>query len=403
MILIILKLYFGGIFYKKLRLFLSVLGIIIGVSTLLVMNTFGESAKVKTMREIETFGPEIIMVISGQARVRAGRAIQAEQTTALKLEDAQALRKISGIQLISPIYVGSSIVRYLGKNISTVVQGVNEEYIKLRKFSLIEGRNFLKDEVTGFKKVAILGYKVKRELFGDEKAEGQRILINKLPFIVIGVLEPIGVDASNQDQDDQVLIPITTAMSALFNVDYISGIFISVSYPELVPLIEKQVDEVLLKRHRVSPKEKGFNIIKAEDILKFRTEASSLFSSLVQSISILCLMVGSLGVTAIMLLSVNERRMEIGLRLACGASRRAILKQFLIESMVISLWGGFIGLFIGLLGILVFLPLLKYPLVFPWKPIIVSTGLTIFFGLLSGIYPAYKASRIDPALLLKGL
>ncbi|MCS7149966.1 MAG: ABC transporter permease [Caldimicrobium sp.] len=401
--ILILKLLLGGIFHKKLRLILSILGIIIGVSALFVMNTFGEAAKIKTLQEIETFGPEILIVVSGQARVRAGRALQAEQTTTLKLEDAQALRKLSAIRFISPLYTGSAIIRYHGRNLSTVVQGVNEDYLKIRKFSLYSGRNLLKEEIMGFKKVVILGHKVKRELFGDEVADGKVIHVNKLPFTVVGVLSPVGVDASNQDQDDQILIPISTAMSALFNVDYLSAIYLSVASPTLVPLVEKQVDEILLRRHKISPKDRDFNLIKAEDILKFKTEASTLFSSLVQSISILCLLVGSLGVTAIMLLSVNERRKEIGLRLALGAEKKMILKQFLIESVCISFLGGLIGFLLGFLAILIFLPLLKYPLVLPLKTILVSTGLTVLFGLLSGIYPAYKASKIDPAILLKGL
>uniref|UniRef100_A0A832LY37 FtsX-like permease family protein n=1 Tax=Caldimicrobium thiodismutans TaxID=1653476 RepID=A0A832LY37_9BACT len=398
-----LKLYLGGVFFKKLRLFLSVLGVIIGVSSLFIMNTFGESAKVKTLQEIETFGPDILMIVSGQVRVRAGRAIQAEQTTTLKLEDAQAIRKISGVQFISPFYTGSVIARYSGKTISTVANGVNEEYLKLRKFALTQGRNFLKDEIAGYKKVAILGYKVKSELFGEEDPIGKTILIQKLPFVVIGVLTPIGIDASNQDQDDQILIPISTAMSALFNVDYLTGIYLSLLSPQLIPEVERQVEALLLKRHKVSPKDKDFNLIKAEDILKFRREASSLFTSLVQSVSLLCLIVGSLGITAIMLLSVNERRKEIGLRLALGATKRDILKQFLWESILISLLGGVTGLTLGLAAIFILLPLLHYPLIIPFKSILVTTGLTIFFGLLSGIYPAYKASKIDPALLLKGM
>lgn len=398
-----LKLFLGGILYKKLRLFLSVLGIIIGVSSLLVMYTFGESAKKKTLQEIETFGPEIIIVLSGQAQVRGGRAIQMEQTTTLKLEDGEALRKVSDINYLSPIFTGSSVVRAKGTNLNTVINGVNEEYLKLRKFNLIEGRNFLKEEVLSLKKVAILGAKVKKELYGENPAVGERIFISKLPFEVIGVLSPIGVDASNQDQDDQILVPITTAMSALFNVDYLTGIYLSAKDVSLVPYIEKQIEEILLKRHNVALKNKDFNVIKAEDMLRVRTQASSLFTSLVQSISLLCLLVGSLGVTAIMLLSVNERRKEIGLRMALGAAKRKILQQFLIESILISFLGGIIGILLGTLSIFILLPLFKYPLVYPLKPILITSSLTIFFGLIAGIYPAYKASQIDPAILLKGL
>ncbi|MFN4131554.1 MAG: ABC transporter permease [Caldimicrobium sp.] len=396
------KLWLGGIIHKKLRLFLSLLGIIIGVFSLLVMHTFGESAKKKTLQEIETFGPEIIMVLSGQARIRGGRAIQIEQTTTLKLEDVEALKKLSDINYISPIFTRSSPVRAQGINLNTVINGVNEEYLKLRKFSLSEGRNFQKEEILSFKKVAILGAKVKKELFGENSPIGERILISRLPFEVIGVLSNIGVDASNEDQDNQILVPITTAMSALFNVDYLTGIYISVRDPSLVPYLEKEIEKILLKRHRVSSKEKDFNIIKAEDLLQVRMKTSSLFTSLVQSISLLSLLVGSLGVTAIMLLSVNERRKEIGLRMALGATKRKIITQFLIESIFISFLGGFIGILLGALSVFILLPLFNYPLVFPMKPIIVTSGLTISFGLLAGIYPAFKASQIDPAQLLRG-
>lgn len=398
-----LKLFLGGIFSKKLRLFLSVLGVIIGVSSLLIMFAIGESAKKKTLQEIETFGPDILMVMPGQVRAVGGRVLQAEKKTTLKLEDAKALRKLTNINFLSPIFTGASIVRAKGVNLNTIINGVNEEYIKLRRFSLEEGRNFSEEEILTMKKVAILGSKVKRELFGDSPAVGERLLISRLPFEVIGTLSSIGLDASNQDQDNQVLIPITTAMSALFNADYITGIYITVSDPSLFPFIEKEIEKILLKGHNISEKEKDFSLVKAEDTLKFRTEASSLFTTLVQSISLLCLLVGSLGITAIMLLSVNERRKEIGLRMALGATKYNILWQFLLESMFISLLGGFLGLTLGTLIVIIIVPLLKYPLVFPVKPILITTSLTLLFGLLAGIYPAYKASKIDPALLLKGL
>jgi ABC-type antimicrobial peptide transport system permease subunit len=395
------KLLWGGLFHKKLRLLLSVIGIIIGVSSLLLMNAFGESAKIKTLKEIETFGPDVMMVVAGSVRVSAGRAIQTEITTTLKPSDANALRKIKGIKYLSPVYNGDAIVRYFGKNLTTIINGVNEEYLLLRKFPLSEGRNFLKDEVLGYKKVAILGYKVKNELFGDEDPVGKIILINRLPFRIIGVLAPIGIDASNADQDDQILIPWTVAISALYNVDYIRSIYLNVENPEETSTIAKQIDEILLKLHKVSEKNRDFSIVKAEDILEVKTQTTELFSSLVKSISILCLLVGSLGVTAIMTLSVNERKKEIGIRKAIGAEDRDILFQFLVESVFITLLGGIIGILIGIIGSLIFLPLFKYPLVFPWGPIFVSAFLTIIFGVIAGIYPAYKATKIDPIILLR--
>ncbi|MCS7279064.1 MAG: ABC transporter permease [Thermodesulfobacteriaceae bacterium] len=395
------RLLFGGLFYKKLRLILSVIGIIIGVTSLLLMNAFGEAAKIKTIKEIETFGPEVMMVVAGSVRVHGGRAIQTEITTTLKPDDAEALRKIAAVRYISPVFNGDGILRYSGKVLTTIVNGVNEEYIPLRKFPLAEGRNFLKDEIIGYKKVAILGQKIKTQLFENEDPVGKIILLNRLPFRVVGVLAPIGIDASNADQDDQILIPYTVALSAVYNVDYIRSIYLSLESITQISLAEKQINELLIRRHKVGEKNKDFEIVKAEDILKTKTQTTELFSILVKSISILCLLVGALGVTAIMTLAVNERKKEIGIRKALGAENKIILLQFLVESVLITLSGGIIGILIGILGALILLPLFKYPLVFPWIPIFSSSLLTIFFGIVAGIYPAYRATKIEPIILLR--
>jgi ABC-type antimicrobial peptide transport system permease subunit len=162
-----LKLLFGALLHKKLRLLLSLIGIIIGVSALLIMNSFGESAKVKTLAEIETFGPDLFMVISGSARVMAGRAMQTEQMTTLKVEDAQAIRNLPGVKNISPVYTGQTVVRGEGVNLITTVNGVNEEYVAMRNYPLLEGRNFSREEIQTLSKVVILGYKIKNQDFGD--------------------------------------------------------------------------------------------------------------------------------------------------------------------------------------------------------------------------------------------
>jgi ABC-type antimicrobial peptide transport system permease subunit len=396
-----LKLLFGALLHKKLRLLLSLIGIIIGVSALLIMNSFGESAKVKTLAEIETFGPDLFMVISGSARVMAGRAMQTEQMTTLKVEDAQALRNLPGVKNISPVYTGQTVVRGEGVNLITTLNGVNEEYVAMRNYPLLEGRNFSREEIQTLSKVVILGYKIKNQIFGEKSAVGEKVLVSKLPFTVIGVLAPIGVDASGQDQDDQVLVPYTTAMSALFNVDYLTGIFIKAESTSTLPYLVKQVEELLIKRHKVDPKRKDFSILKAEDLVQAKEQTTRTFSSLVASVSILCLIVGALGVAGIMTLSVNERTKEIGLRLALGAQRKNIFMQFLMESLFITLAGGLMGILLGLILVFILLPAFNYPLIVPIKPVLVSSLLTIIIGLFAGVYPAYRATKIDPAILLK--
>ncbi len=396
-----LKLLFGALLHKKLRLLLSLIGVIIGVSALLVMNSFGESAKVKTLAEIETFGPDLFMVISGSARVMAGRAMQTEQMTTLKVEDAQALRNLPGVKNISPVYTGQTVLRGEGVNLITTVNGVNEEYINMRNYPMLEGRNFSREEIQTLSKVVILGYKIKNQVFGERSAIGEKVLVSKLPFKVIGVLAPIGVDASGQDQDDQILVPYTTAMSALFNVDYLTGIFVRAESTFALPYVVKQVEDMLIKRHKVDPKKKDFSILKAEDLVQAKEQTTRTFSSLVTSVSILCLVVGALGVAGIMTLAVNERTKEIGLRLALGAKRSDIFKQFLVESLFITLVGGLIGILLGLILVFVLLPTFNYPLIVPIKPVLISSLLTIIIGLFAGVYPAYRATKVDPAILLK--
>jgi len=396
-----LKLLFGALLHKKLRLLLSLIGVIIGVSALLIMNSFGESAKVKTLAEIETFGPDLFMVISGSARVMAGRAMQTEQMTTLKVEDAIAIKNLPGINKVSPVYTGQTIVRGEGVNLVTTVNGINEEYITMRNFPLLEGRNFSREEIQTLSKVVILGYKVKNQIFGERSAVGEKVLVSKFPFTVIGVLAPIGVDASGQDQDDQILVPYTTAMSALFNVDYLTGIFVKAESIFTLPYVVKEVEDLLIKRHKVDPKKKDFSILKAEDLVRAKEQTTKTFSSLVTSVSILCLIVGALGVAGIMTLAVNERTKEIGLRIALGAKRRDIFKQFLIESLFITLAGGLIGIILGLILVYVLLPTFNYPLIVPVKPVLISSLLTIIVGLFAGVYPAYRATKVDPAILLK--
>lgn len=341
------------------------------------------------------------MVIPGSAKVMAGRAMQTEQMTTLKVEDAQALRNIPGVKNISPIYTGQTVVRGEGVNLITTVNGVNEEYVIMRNYPLLEGRNFSREEIQTLSKVVILGYKIKNQIFGEKSAVGEKVLVSKLPFTVIGVLAPIGVDASGQDQDDQVLVPYTTAMSALFNVDYLTGIFIKAESTSTLPYLVKQVEELLIKRHKVDPKRKDFSILKAEDLVQAKEQTTRTFSSLVASVSILCLIVGALGVAGIMTLSVNERTKEIGLRLALGAQRRDVFMQFLIESLFITLAGGLIGILLGLIFVFILLPAFNYPLIVPVKPVLVSSFLTIIIGVFAGVYPAYRATKVDPAILLK--
>jgi len=396
------KLLFGALFSKRLRLFLSILGIIIGVAALVVMVSVGEGAKRKVLKEFKTFGSDTIVVMAGKAKVRGGRAVQLQIATTLKLEDADAMKRLFGVLRVAPVYDDTTVVEYETESAFTAVVGTTPEFFRIRRFSLAYGRLFTEKEAFHNAKVVVIGHKVKENLFGDENPLGKRIRISKIPFTVIGVLEKMGVDASGRDQDDQVIIPISSCMNRLFNVDYIKSIFVQVADEKLLDVVAKAIDTLLRKRHGIRKgKSRDYTILKAEEILKYKKRTASIFSVLIATISVISLLVGAFGVMAVMILSVKERNGEIGLRKALGARKRDILFQFMLESLFITLFGGVLGMFVGYILVLIFALLTRYPLVLPVKSALVALAITVAFGVFSGIYPAKKAAEVDPVYSLR--
>ncbi len=397
-----LRLKFGAIFYKKKRLFLSVLGIVIGVAAVVVMISVGEGAKEKVMREFETFSPDTLTVVAGKTRIRGGRAITVRRYTTLKMEDAEAVKKILGVVRVAPVYEGSVTVEYERETITCTLVGSTPEIFKIRRFSLLEGRIFTQREAYRNGKVAVIGYRVWKELFKDEDPIGKRIRIRKLPFVVVGLMKKMGTDASGRDLDSQVIIPISSATNRVFNVDYISAIFVQTAGEAFLNDVSTNIERILMERHEIrNPQDKDFSIVRAEEILKGKAQSAMIFSVFIVSIAAISLLVGAFGVMAVMILSVKERRKEIGLRKALGATKKDIVLQFLGESMAITMFGGFLGVVAGFLLSLLVCALAKYPFVNPAKPSAVAFAVTFFFGVVSGVYPALKASQIDPIATLR--
>ncbi len=391
------RLLYGAVFHKKVRLFLSVLGIIIGVASLVVMVSVGEGAKKKVLREFETFGSDTIVVMAGKAVVRGGRAIQMELATTLKLEDARPLKRLYGVKRVAPVYDNTVVVEYGRNAASTVAVGTTPAFSKIRRYRLWEGRFFTREEAWKNAKKVVIGWKVKEELFPREDPLGKTIRIRKLPFKVVGVMEKMGTDASGKDQDDQVIVPITSAMNRLFNVDYIKSIFVQVESEGLIDAVARMIDDVMKKRHLIlNGKERDYSIVKAEEILKYKKKSAVMFSGLIASISVISLLVGSFGVMAAMMLAVKERKREIGIRKAFGATRGRILFHFLVESLFITLVGGVLGIALGILISLLAIILAHYPFVLPVKPAVIAIVVTVVFGVFSGLYPAKKAADVDP-------
>ena len=397
------RLRYGALFYKKRRLFLSILGVVIGVAAIVVMVSVSEGSKAKLMREFETFSPDTLTVVAGRVRLRGGRPITTEKYTTLKLEDAWSLEGIFGVVRVAPVYEGSVVAEYGENSMRVTVVGSTPQIFAIRRYKMAYGRIFTHAEAMKNGKVAVIGYKVCQELFGCRDPVGKRIRIRKLPFLVVGVMEKMGTDASGRDLDSQIIIPISSATNRVFNVDHISSIFVQVASELFLQDVSDNVARILRKRHGIR---RGFpddfSVLKAEEILKNKERSAMIFSIFTISIAFISIIVGSFGVMAVMILSVRERTVEVGLRKALGATEFDIVKQFLEESAVITLFGGIAGSVLGIMMSFVASKLFKYPFVLSPIYLLLSLLIVVALGIVAGIYPARKASKVDPVVSLRG-
>ena len=387
---------------QRRRSLLAVIGVIIGVCALVVMIAVGEGGKRKVLHEFESMGKNLLVVSAGKVSVRGGRIIQRETATTLTREDALAIaNKEAGVIRVAPIYDAFALVESGREVINTRITGTTPEYPWVRNFFVSRGRFFTNREMKGRIRVAVLGSSVAQALFGYSDPVGQGIRIRRIPFRVVGVMESKGVDASGENQDDQIFIPITAATMRVFHVTYIKGILVQTQAEELIPEVARGVRRLLHVRHKLGKRDDDFSVNSMEEIMKEKAKAASIFAILVAAVAAVSLLVGAVGVLAVMLLSVRERVQEIGIRRAVGASRTEILFQFMVESLVLTLAGGALGLTLGILFSTLVSLLAGWELVLPIKGAFIGIAVSFVTGMLSGLYPAHKASHIHPIQALQ--
>ncbi len=387
----------------KMRTALAVIGIVIGVSAVVLMVAIGRGAQEAVLKKIQGLGTNLIIVTAGKVRIIAGRPRQTGNTTSLTVRDADALAvESSAIAGAAPFQGKKYLVKYEDASTNTIVSGTTPEFTGIRNFHPAVGRFFNEDEVKGAMRVAVVGRTVIRNLFEDRASLGETIRINNVPFEIIGVLEEKGVNAIGQDDDDQILIPITTVMRRLMNVIYVNNIYVAARNETLMDKAVTDIGSILRERHHLKPgKEDDFSIQNQMDIVRAEQETSETFTMLLGGIAAISLIVGGVGILAIMLISIKERVKEIGLRRAVGARKKDILLQFLIEALVLSVAGGIIGAAVGVAGSLIVGWTSELPTSVSVLSVIVAFLFSAAIGLFFGIYPARKAAEYDPIHALR--
>ena len=389
-----------AILSHKVRAFLSILGILIGVAAVIAMLALGAGARASLEQRLASLGSNLLSVRPGSPRLR-GVALETGSVTRFTVRDAEAIAKLSPVKMVTPNVSGRGQVVYSNKNWSTRLEGVGVNYAEMRASVPILGRFFTEEELRSRGKVAVLGLTVARELFADNDPVGAEIKINRINFQVIGVLPEKGATGW-RDQDDVIVIPISTAMYRVLGKDYVDGIDVEVRGPELIEQAQGEIEGLIVRRHRLTGDiNESVDIRNMAEIQETLASTTKTMSWLLGSIAVISLLVGGIGIMNIMLVSVTERTREIGLRKAIGARARDIMTQFIIEAIVMSVSGGLIGIAVGI-GIAAALSFAAgWTTKVSFSAVALATIFSIAVGMVFGIWPARKASQLNPIEALR--
>jgi putative ABC transport system permease protein len=392
---------------NKLRSTLTMLGIIIGVAAVIIMIAIGAGARGRIEDQIRALGSNLIMLTPGSV-TSTGVRMGAGTRNTLTEDDSYAIqREIPDVVASSPQLRGTGQVVAGNNNWATVFYGVTPEYFDARNWVLATGKTFEPSDMSGAAKVAIIGETVARNLFGDSDPIGQSIRIRKVPFTVIGTLAPKGQSLMGQDQDDVILMPISTARNRVLGGSVArqrtaGTIFVKVREGADMKAVEEEIRSLLRQRHRVQPgADDTFTLRNLSELLAAREESSRIMALLLAAVASVSLLVGGIGIMNIMLVSVTERTREIGLRMAVGARARDILAQFLVEAVTLALIGGLVGIVLGLGGSWLIAHFADWPVNLRPDAIVLAVGFAAAVGVFFGFYPARKASRLLPIEALR--
>lgn len=381
---------------NKLRSLLTMLGIIIGVAAVIALVSIGNGVKQDIEDSISSLGSNLLVVLPGAPRTPGARSSQGSMKS-LKISDYEAIAKLEGVKAASPMTNGSYVVIYQNKNWTTSVAGVNSNFQDVNNWTMTSGRFFSDKNVQNRERVAVVGETVVKNLFTDEDPVGKEIRVKNIPFRVIGVLKSKGNGTMGNDQDDTVLIPYTTSMERVEGIDYLRRVYVVAKDDEGIDRLQADIENLLRVRHNIKDTNlDDFNIQNMKSIMETVAQTTGTFTLFLGAVAAISLVVGGIGIMNIMLVSVTERTREIGVRKALGATYSVIVTQFLIEAVVISLIGGFIGIAFGIGASKVIGMVSGMSTIVSVPTIIMSFAFSMAIGLIFGIYPARKAAKLNP-------
>ncbi len=397
------KIALNALLLNKTRSFLTMLGIVIGITAVIILSSAGAGAQSLILGAVKGIGSNLIFVVpggTGNNKFAPPASSQGAVITTLVDADVRSLRNKAlapDLAYVSPEARGQFTVARGSDNELALVSGEDENYFTVRDITLSEGDWFTKNDVDGLTQVAILGSKIKDNLFGEEDPINKIIKIHEISFRVIGVMAPKGIGPFGVDQDSQVIVPVSTAQKILLGINYYNLIQIEAVSADAIPAAEDEITAILMNNHRINdPAKNDFTVRNTGDALNLLTTITGTLTLFLAAVAGISLLVGGIGIMNIMLVAVTERTREIGLRKAIGAKRKDILLQFIIEALVLTILGGLFGIVFGIIGSYIIAQFGGWSSAVSINSIILAFGVSALFGIVFGIYPANKASKLDP-------
>jgi len=375
------------------------LGIIIGVASVIAMLAIGQGSKTSIRNQISEMGSNMLTIRPGADRGPGGARMSADDMQTLKMKDFEAIRdECNYLIAVSPGVSSNSQAIFGANNTPTTMNGVNEDFLAIRKYDIAQGEMFTESDILKSNKVCVIGQTISETLFPNgENPVGQTIRFGRIPFQVIGVLLEKGDNSMGQDQDDLILAPYTTVMKRLLAITYLQSIYASVINEDSSDAAQEQISEILRTRHKIANgEEDDFSVRSQKEMLTMMSSTTDMMTALLAAVAGISLLVGGIGIMNIMYVSVTERTKEIGLRMSIGAKTSDIRLQFLLESMLISITGGIIGIILGVVSSYAIKFIVNWPIDIQGYSIIISFLVCSLTGIFFGWYPAKRASELDP-------